>query len=43
MSAAWAYAFDQVDKPLITVQHVMLGMNAHINLNLAVAAARRKE
>lgn len=39
VSAAWAYAFDQVDKPLTIVQHIMLGMNAHINLDLAVAAA----
>ncbi|MDN3689525.1 DUF5995 family protein [Cyclobacterium jeungdonense] len=40
VSGAWAYAFDQVDKPLTIVQHVMLGMNAHINLDLAVAAAK---
>lgn len=39
VSAAWAYAFDQVDKPLTIVQHILLGMNAHINLDLAVAAA----
>lgn len=39
VSDGWAYAFDQVDEPLTIVQHIMLGMNAHINLDLAVAAA----
>ncbi|SHM52227.1 hypothetical protein SAMN04488057_1029 [Cyclobacterium lianum] len=40
VSASWAYAFDQAEKPLTIVQHILLGMNAHINLDLAVAAAR---
>ena len=39
VSASWAFAFDQIDKPLTIVQHILLGMNAHINLDLAVAAA----
>jgi hypothetical protein len=39
VNASWAFAFDQVDKPLTIVQHILLGMNAHINLDLAVAAA----
>lgn len=39
VSAAWAYAFDQENEPLTIVQHILLGMNAHINLDLAVAAA----
>lgn len=39
VSVSWAFAFDQVDKPLTIVQHILLGMNAHINLDLAVAAA----
>lgn len=40
VSAAWAYAFDHVDDPLTIVQHIMLGMNAHVNLDLAVATAK---
>ena len=39
VSDSWAFAFDQIDKPLTIVQHILLGMNAHINLDLAVAAA----
>ncbi|MBD3629285.1 DUF5995 family protein [Cyclobacterium sp.] len=39
VSASWAYAFDQVDRPLTIVQHILLGMNAHINLDLALAAS----
>jgi len=39
VSAAWAYAFDYAEEPLTIVQHIMLGMNAHINLDLAVATA----
>lgn len=39
VSASWAYAFDQVNESLTIVQHILLGMNAHINLDLAVAAA----
>jgi hypothetical protein len=39
VSASWAFAFKQVDEPLTIVQHIMLGMNVHINLDLAVATA----
>jgi hypothetical protein len=39
VSASWAFAFEQANKPLTIVQHILLGMNAHINLDLAVAAA----
>ncbi len=39
VSASWAYAFDSVDEQLTIVQHIMLGMNAHINLDLAVSTA----
>lgn len=38
--AAWAFAFNQADKPLTIIQHIMLGMNAHINLDLGIATAR---
>ena len=39
VSAVWAYAFDHVDEPLTILQHIMLGMNAHINLDLGIATA----
>jgi hypothetical protein len=36
----WAYAFEMADREHPTiVQHLLLGMNAHINLDLGVAAA----
>jgi hypothetical protein len=37
---SWAVAFDRLDDdgPLV-IQHLMLGMNAHINLDLGIAAA----
>lgn len=40
LSACWAFTFDNVNEPLTIAQHIMLGMNAHINLDLAVAAAK---
>jgi hypothetical protein len=39
VSAVWAYAFDNANTPLTILQHILLGMNAHINLDLAVATA----
>ncbi len=37
---AWAYAFNMAEHPAPTViQHLLLGMNAHINLDLGIAAA----
>jgi hypothetical protein len=37
---AWSVAFDAFSDPQLTVmQHLMLGVNAHINLDLGVAAA----
>ena len=39
ISASWAFAFEQAQSPLSILQHMMLGMNAHINLDLAVATA----
>ena len=39
-TAAWRVAFAVLDDPgPLVVQHLMLGMNAHINLDLGVAAA----
>ncbi|WP_400190843.1 DUF5995 family protein [Hymenobacter sp. B81] len=38
--AAWQHAFDGCPNPaLVVLQHLLLGINAHINLDLAVAAA----
>ena len=37
---SWAAAFDRLKDPgPLVVQHLMLGMNAHINLDLGIAAA----
>ncbi|HEX7956570.1 MAG TPA: DUF5995 family protein, partial [Pyrinomonadaceae bacterium] len=39
-TASWRVAFDKLGDPgPLVVQHLMLGMNAHINLDLGVAAA----
>jgi len=39
VSLCWKVSFDAAHDPLAIVQHIMLGMNAHINLDLAIAAA----
>ncbi|EZH75742.1 hypothetical protein ATO12_02835 [Aquimarina atlantica] len=40
MPKAWAVAFNAIsDHELIIVQHLLLGMNPHINIDLGVAAA----
>lgn len=38
-SASWKTAFDAKDRPITIIQQVMLGMNAHINLDLGLATA----
>ena len=38
-TAAWQKAFETSAQPLMLLQHLMLGMNAHINLDLGIAAA----
>lgn len=38
-SASWEMAFNAKNENITILQHVMLGMNAHINLDLGVAAA----
>jgi hypothetical protein len=39
-SRSWSTAFRRVNSwPLLIVQHLLLGINAHINLDLAIAAA----
>ncbi|WP_224361094.1 DUF5995 family protein [Hyalangium versicolor] len=40
-SRSWLKAFEAAGNPdLVVLQHLLIGMNAHINLDLAVAAAR---
>ena len=40
-SRSWRVAFDAATQPgPIVLQHLLLGMNAHINLDLSIAAAR---
>lgn len=39
VSTSWKLAFDSANDPLIIAQHITLGMNAHINLDLGVTAA----
>ncbi|MCP2027186.1 hypothetical protein L1276_002343 [Flavobacterium sp. HSC-32F16] len=40
-SECWGFAFEQADKfwPIV-LQHLLLGMNAHINLDLGIASAQ---
>jgi hypothetical protein len=38
-SASWETAFRAGEDKITIIQHLMLGMNAHINMDLAVAAA----
>lgn len=38
-TASWKAAFESSSQPLTVIQHLLLGMNAHINLDLGVAAA----
>ncbi|MCE4564987.1 hypothetical protein INQ51_11760 [Maribellus sp. CM-23] len=40
VSLSWEKAFQQAEnKQLLVIQHLLLGMNAHINLDLGIAAA----
>lgn len=39
ISDSWKIAFQAKDEKLTIIQHIILGMNAHINLDLGVAAA----
>jgi len=40
ISKSWAFAFDSADEQLTIIQHILFGMNAHINLDLSIATAR---
>lgn len=39
VSTSWALSFEAARRPGLILQHLLLGMNAHINLDLGVAAA----
>lgn len=39
MTSSWRVAFESGNRPLIILQHLLLGMNAHINLDLGIASA----
>ena len=40
-SVSWLHAFDAAkDRSLITLQHLLLGINAHINLDLGIAVSK---
>lgn len=39
ISLSWKAAFEATDQRYLILQHLLLGMNAHINLDLGVAAA----
>jgi hypothetical protein len=40
ITQSWKIAFDCNKQPLTTIQHLLLGMNAHINLDLGISAAQ---
>ncbi|WP_317171428.1 DUF5995 family protein [Zobellia roscoffensis] len=39
ISKSWQFAFDAKNDPLTILQHIMLGINTHINLDLGLAAS----
>jgi hypothetical protein len=39
ISKSWRSAFEAKDKPFTIIQHLMMGMNAHISFDLGIAAA----
>ncbi|MES2556881.1 MAG: DUF5995 family protein [Bacteroidota bacterium] len=43
ISASWRVAFESAKEPMCIVQHIVLGMNVHINLDLGVTAATEAE
>lgn len=40
ITQSWKIAFDANKQALTTIQHLLLGMNAHINLDLGISAAQ---
>ena len=44
VTTSWQHAFDSANSPdYIVMQHMLLGINAHINLDLGIAAAETME
>tara|TARA_R110000868_G_scaffold246820_1_gene503390 strand:- start:620 stop:1336 length:717 start_codon:yes stop_codon:yes gene_type:complete len=39
ISKSWQFAFSSKNEPLTILQHIMLGINTHINLDLGLAAS----
>ena len=39
VSACWEFSFTSKEEPLTILQHIMLGINAHINLDLGIATS----
>ena len=39
ISKSWAFAFQNRNEPLTILQHIMLGINTHINLDLGLAVS----
>ncbi len=39
VTLSWQVAFDAQNEPLLIIQQILLGINAHINLDLGIAAA----
>lgn len=39
MGKSWEFAFLNKDEPLTILQHMLMGMNTHINLDLAIATS----
>ncbi|RZL60137.1 MAG: hypothetical protein EOO93_15175 [Pedobacter sp.] len=39
LTSSWKSAFDASIQPYTVIQHLLMGMNAHINLDLGIAAA----
>lgn len=39
LTSSWKVAFDAASQPYAVIQHLLLGMNVHINLDLGIAAA----
>ena len=40
VSQSWQHVFDCARQPFTVIQHLLMGINTHINLDLAIAAAR---
>lgn len=43
ISKSWLFAFTNKDESLTILQHIMMGMNTHINLDLAIATSNVME